>query len=122
MEKDLSKRLYIESGYRSSAYQLYLFIYYLQNHKYSIRETVKFVALPGFSEHGSVKHQAIDFISVDGVNGEEDAKLFEALEEYRWLLANAGKYGFLLSYPRNNPTGISFEPWHWHFEGKKLKK
>ena len=32
MEKDIGKRLYVESGYRSSAYQLYLFLFYLKNH------------------------------------------------------------------------------------------
>ncbi|HBG26393.1 MAG: hypothetical protein A2Y10_07885 [Planctomycetes bacterium GWF2_41_51] len=52
MQKEIGKRLYLESGYRSSAYQLYLFVFYLKNHDYSIRETVKYVALPGYSEHG----------------------------------------------------------------------
>lgn len=82
MQKDIGVRLYIESGYRSSAYQLYLFVYYLQNHDYSIRETVKFVALPGYSEHGSPQHQAIDFINKDGINGEDNPKEFEDLKEY----------------------------------------
>ena len=53
METDIGKRLYVDSGYRSSAYQLYLFVYFLKNHNFSVRETVKFVALPGYSEHGS---------------------------------------------------------------------
>lgn len=116
MEKDLGRRLLIESGYRSSAYQLYLFVYYLQNHEYSIRETVKFVALPGYSEHGSVEHQAIDFISIEGINGEDDATEFEVLPEYEWLLKNAPQFGFVLSYPREAGGGITFEPWHWRFE------
>ena len=40
----------------------------LKNHSYSIRETAKFVALPGYSEHGDPNHQAIDFINENGVN------------------------------------------------------
>lgn len=116
MEKDLGRRLFVESGYRSSAYQLYLFVYYLQNHDYSIRETVKFVALPGYSEHGSVEHQAIDFINADGINGEKDAAEFEALPEYEWLLKHAGEFGFVLSYPRDAGGGITFEPWHWRYD------
>ena len=52
MEADLGKRLLVESGYRSPAYQLYLFLYYLPKHDYSIVETNRFVALPGHSEHG----------------------------------------------------------------------
>ena len=26
---------------------------------------------------------------------------------------NAGAHGFRLSYPRDNPHGIVYEPWHW---------
>lgn len=120
MKADIGKRLYVESGYRSSAYQLYLFIYYLKNHDYSIRETVKWVALPGYSEHGSPEHQAIDFISSDGISGEERYQEFENLREYRWLERNAGKFGFELSYPRNQ-QGITFEPWHWRYNAALLQ-
>lgn len=115
MEEDLGKRLSIESGYRSSAYQLYLFVYYLKNHDYSIKETVGWVALPGYSEHGAPAFQAIDFISEDGISGEEYPEDFEDLDEYRWLLENAGRFGFVLSYPRG-ASGITFEPWHWRHE------
>lgn len=119
MEKDIGKRLLIESGYRSSAYQLYLFVYYLQNHKYSIQETVKFVALPGYSEHGAPKFQAIDFINRDGINGEDNPSEFDVLPEFDWMMKNAKKYGFVLSYPKNGPVGITYEPWHWRCESKK---
>ncbi len=118
MEKVLSKRLYIESGYRSSAYQLYLFVYYLKNHDYSINETAKFVALPGYSEHGAPKFQAIDFINVDGINGEDNPQEFEDLPEYKWLQGNAKNFGFVLSYPKDSPTDITYEPWHWRYEGE----
>jgi D-alanyl-D-alanine carboxypeptidase len=119
MEQDLGRRLYVESGYRSSAYQLYLFVYYLKNHDYSIAETVGWVALPGYSEHGAPAFQAIDFISQDGVSGEEHPEDFEDLKEYRWLLENARRFGFVLSYPRG-ASGITFEPWHWRFEAANL--
>ena len=116
MEQDIGKRLYIESGYRSSAYQLYLFVFYLKNHDYSIRETVKFVALPGYSEHGSPAHQAIDFINAEGINGEDNPQEFEDLEENQWLLKNAGAFDFVLSYPKDAGSGITYEPWHWRYE------
>ena len=118
MEKDLGRRLYVESGYRSPAYQLYQFLFYLPKHDYSIRETNRFVALPGHSEHGSPHHQAIDFINQDGINGEDHPEEFEALPEYAWLTQHAREFGFVLSYPRDNPWHTSFEPWHWHYEGK----
>lgn len=118
MKKDLGKKLLVESGYRSSAYQLYLFVYYLQNHKYSIRETVKYVALPGYSEHGAPAFQAIDFINEDGINGEDNPSEFDHLPEYAWLQKNAAKFGFVLSYPKDGPVGITYEPWHWRCEGR----
>lgn len=115
MEADIGKRLYLESGYRSSAFQLYLFVYYLQNHNYSIRETVKFVALPGYSEHGDPFHQALDFINENGINGDPDVKSFEELPENLWLLKNAHRFGFVLSYPKTGIKGITYEPWHWRY-------
>ncbi|MFA7254852.1 MAG: D-alanyl-D-alanine carboxypeptidase family protein [Candidatus Omnitrophota bacterium] len=117
MDQEIGKRLFVESGYRSSAYQLYLFVYYLSNHDYSIRETVKWVALPGYSEHGDPEHLAIDFINAQGINGEENATAFEVLPEYQWLLKNAHRFGFVLSYPKNAGIGITYEPWHWRYDG-----
>jgi len=116
MEKDLGKRLYVESGYRSPAYQLYLFVFYLQNHDYSIKETNRWVALPGFSEHGAPERQAIDFITREGISGENHPEDFENVPEYNWLTQNANRFGFVLSYPKNNTTNSAFEPWHWRYE------
>jgi LAS superfamily LD-carboxypeptidase LdcB len=116
MQQDLGRRLYVESGYRSPAYQLYLFLYYMPKHGHSIRETNRFVALPGHSEHGNPGRQAIDFINEAGINGEDHPEEFEALEEYRWLQQHAAAFGFTLSYPRDNAEGTTFEPWHWHYE------
>ena len=114
MEQELGKRLLVESGYRAPAYQLYLFVFYLSNHGYSIRETNRFVALPGSSEHGCPVRQAIDFVTPQGINGEDHPEEFEELQEYGWLRARAAEFGFYLSYPRGIPS--AFEPWHWHFE------
>ncbi len=119
MEKDLGKPLLVESGYRSPAYQLYLFLFYLKNHNYSIRETNRFVALPGCSEHGSPSFQAIDFITPRGINGEDHPEEFEELQEYGWLRARAQEFGFHLSYPRGGPS--AFEPWHWHWEAREIE-
>ncbi len=40
-------------------------------------------------------------------------------EAYKWLLDNAYRYGFVLSYPENNAY-YQFEPWHWRFVGEEL--
>lgn len=115
MEANLGKRLLVESGYRSPAYQAYLFLFYLPKHDFSVRETSRHVALPGFSEHGSPAHQAIDFINAQGINGEDRPAEFEELQEFGWLAARAREFGFYLSYPKDGPS--AYEPWHWHWEG-----
>ncbi|MBI3314214.1 MAG: M15 family metallopeptidase [Candidatus Omnitrophica bacterium] len=115
MRRDLGKRLWVDSGYRSPAYQLYTYLFYLPKHHYSLAETGYWVALPGYSEHGAPQTQAIDFINQEGINGEERVEDFEHLPEYGWLLKHAGEFGFELSYPRGQ-KGITFEPWHWRWK------
>ena len=112
MRQDLGKRLFIDSGYRSPAYQLYTFLFFMPKHHYSIKETRQWVALPGHSEHGNPASQAIDFINEEGENGEDHAENFERLPEYDWLQKNASRFDFELSYPRGT-QGTAFEPWHW---------
>lgn len=74
----------------------------------------KFVADQGYSEHQL--GTTVDFITSE-FNG--NASLFHKTRAYKWLLENAYKYGFILSYPENNKYYI-FEPWHWRFVGIKL--
>lgn len=119
MQKDLGRRLYVESGFRSPAYQLYTFVFYMPKRGYSLVKTGQWVALPGYSEHGAVHRQAIDFINEEGINGEDDVEAFERLPEYQWLEEHAAEYGFVLSYPRGQ-TGITFEPWHWSYRKELL--
>jgi D-alanyl-D-alanine carboxypeptidase len=74
----------------------------------------KFSADQGYSEHQL--GTAIDFTTVKlGSNFTN----FKNDPAYKWLMENAYKYGFVLSYPENN-TYYQFEPWHWRFVGKKL--
>jgi len=66
------------------------------------------MAAPGYSEHHTGR--AID-IGIPGAPPlTED---FERTGAFVWLRANAHRYGFSLSYPRGNPHGITYEPWHW---------
>jgi len=44
---------------------------------------------------------------------------FAETDAYAWLLKNAHKYGFTLSYPEDNGFYV-FEPWHWRFVGEDL--
>lgn len=124
MQREIGKKLLVESGYRSPAYQLYQFVFYLPKHGYSIRETNKWVALPGHSEHGNPEMQAIDFINQDGINGDnpgQTAETFEKLPEFQWLTKRAKDFGFELSYPRGLKDA-AYEPWHWRFVRAKTPR
>lgn len=46
---------------------------------------------------------------------------FKDTEAYAWLLKNAYKYGFIMSYEEDNKYYI-FEPWHWRFVGRDLAR
>ena len=121
MRRDLGKVLLVESGFRSPAYQLYTFLFYLPKHHYSISETRRWVALPGHSEHGNPDLQAIDFINQQGINGDDEgqtAETFEKLPEFDWLMRRGKEFGFELSFPRSGKD-TTYEPWHWRFSGIK---
>lgn len=102
-------RLQAISGYRSHAYQLGIFERKLAR-GLSLDEVLAVNAAPGYSEHHG--GCALDV----GTPGEPAAEeSFEATGAYAWLGANAARFGFSLSYPRGNPHGIVFEPWHWRW-------
>lgn len=95
------------SGYRSHAYQLGIF-----NRKLARGQTIEQIlavnAAPGYSEHHS--GCAIDI----GTPGEPPAEeSFEHTPAFDWLADHSNRFGFTLSYPRGNPHGITYEPWHF---------
>lgn len=99
------------SGYRSHDYQLGIFDRKLARGQ-SVDEILTVNAAPGYSEHHSGR--ALDI----GTPGEPAAEeSFERTPAFAWLRSNAGAHGFVLSYPRDNPHGIVYEPWHWYWRG-----
>lgn len=95
------------SGYRSHDYQLGIFERKLARGQ-SVGEILTVNAAPGYSEHHS--GLALDI----GAPGEPPAEeSFERTPAFAWLRDNAGGYGFVMSYPRDNRYGIVYEPWHW---------
>lgn len=44
---------------------------------------------------------------------------FASTDEYKWLVDNAHKYGFVLRYPEDKTeiTGMIYQPWHWRYVG-----
>lgn len=70
-------------------------------------------AYPGFSEHHTGR--AVDIGAPGYVHLTED---FERSPQFAWLIANARRFGFALSYPKGNRYGIAYEPWHWCLKGR----
>jgi D-alanyl-D-alanine carboxypeptidase len=99
--------LLIVSGYRSFEYQASL-IRKKMNAGQSLSEILQVNAAPGFSEHHTGR--AVDVASPGSRPLTEE---FESSEAFAWLRVNAAQYGFSMSYPRDNPEGFIYEPWHW---------
>ena len=117
MESDIGKKLKIFNGYRSPAYQTIVFLLCLKENNFDFLRTAKGVAFPGYSEHGDPVHQAIDVYTANGALSNIGPVDFEKTKECKWLMQNANKYGFYMSYPEDNKDGIMFEPWHWRHNG-----
>ncbi len=97
------------SGYRSHDYQLGIFGRKLARGQ-TVEQILTVNAAPGYSEHHG--GNALDI----GTPGEPPAEeSFEDTKAFAWLRANADEFGFVMSYPRDNPHGIVYEPWHWRF-------
>ncbi|MEL1265258.1 M15 family metallopeptidase [Pseudoxanthomonas putridarboris] len=98
------------SGYRSHDYQLGIFERKLARGQ-TVEQILTVNAAPGYSEHHS--GLALDI----GTPGEPSAEeSFERTPAFAWLTGRAGDFGFAMSYPRDNPHGIVYEPWHWYHQ------
>ncbi len=75
---------------------------------------LRFVAAPGCSEHHTGR--ALDLGTPADPELEER---FARTAAFRWLKRNAARFGFHLSYPRVNPHGIGYEPWHWCWRSRR---
>ena len=102
-----SVTLLLISGFRSVAHQRQIVERKLAEGK-SLAEILRVNAAPGYSEHHTGR--AVD-IGTPGCPPLSEE--FEATAAFAWLSQQAGGFGFRLSYPRDNPHGVIYEPWHW---------
>lgn len=101
--------IYIVSAHRSIERQIEIIGHKLEAGQ-SIEQIFAVSAPPGCSEHHTGR--AIDIGTPDSPALERS---FELTPAWRWLTANAGKFGFTLTYPEGNRWGFDYEPWHWCF-------
>ena len=98
------------STYRSAARQAEIFAWQVRT--FGLETAERQSARPGHSEHQL--GTAVDFYPI------HDNFAYTAAS--RWLIHNAGSFGWTLSYPDGyeHVTGYRFEPWHYRYVGREL--
>jgi LAS superfamily LD-carboxypeptidase LdcB len=104
--------LVVISGFRDLAFQTEL--YEDAQRRHGVENASLWVAPSGHSEH----HTGYALDLADKNHPEtDDEPGFESTPAAAWLLSNAPSHGFELSFPKDNPQGVGYEPWHWRFCG-----
>jgi len=106
--------LVLLSAFRDRDLQSELFFEIKSERAQVASERAKVSAPPGFSEHHT--GYAVDL----GDGGRADTHLqrsFETTPAFRWLQEHAARHHFRLSFTEDNAQGVSYEPWHWRYEG-----
>ena len=111
-EKGISLKLL--SGYRSIDLQRDIFYENKSIRNQTAIERSRDSAPPGYSEHST--GYAIDVGDGNYPNTHFEVE-FEQTPAFKWMKRFAAKYHFVLSFPPNNKQGVTYEPWHWRFEG-----
>ncbi len=106
-------RIYVLSAYRS--YQKQAEVYEEVVEHIGEEEAARVSAKPGHSEHqlGTTIDFTTPRVDYDLVES------FGATPEGEWLAQNAGRFGFVMSYPQDKEqvTGYAYEPWHFRYVG-----
>jgi D-alanyl-D-alanine carboxypeptidase len=102
--------LIVSSAYRS-------FVYQDEVYRRNVRELGEEAADRESARPGHSQHQTglvVDFGSIDDSFAQTPAS--------RWLLANAGRFGWSLSFPDGYEavTGYRWESWHYRYLGREL--
>ena len=102
------------SGYRSINLQRDIFYENKSIRNQTAIERSRDSAPPGYSEHST--GYAIDVGDGNYPNTHFEVE-FEQTPAFKFMKRFASKYHFVLSFPPNNKQGVTYEPWHWRFEG-----
>jgi LAS superfamily LD-carboxypeptidase LdcB len=106
------------SGYRS--YQEQVQVLAEEIAAYGPEQAHRQVADPGHSEHQL--GLAVDVATARAPFDLEEE--FGETPEGKWVLANATRFGFVVSYPQGKEpiTGYTYEPWHIRYVGLPLAR
>ena len=104
------------SGFRSVQDQEQLFFNVGAQRNQTPAQRAALSAPPGHSEHHTGYAVDIGDGAVPATNLQAN---FENTKAYQWLQANAARFSFEMSFPKDNIQGVSYEPWHWRFVGDR---
>ena len=106
--------LVISSAYRTNSEQERL--YNERKDTKGLEYADNYAARPLYSEHET--GLALDIFTPEYPTIES----FENSNEYKWLIENSYKYGFVLRYPKDKEylTGYKYESWHFRYLGVDL--
>lgn len=104
------------SGFRNQKDQEHLFFEVKAERGQVATQRAEVSAPPGYSEHHTGYAVDVGDGDVPATNLSVD---FENTPAFKWMQANAARYSFELSFPKNNVQGVSYEPWHWRFVGDR---
>jgi D-alanyl-D-alanine carboxypeptidase len=102
--------LLVSSAYRSYEYQIEVYARNVRENGMDIADRES--ARPGYSQHQT--GLAVDFGSITDAFAETAAG--------KWILENAGRFGWSLSFPDGYETltGYRWESWHYRYVGAPL--
>jgi zinc D-Ala-D-Ala carboxypeptidase len=105
----------VEAAYRSYRQQKQLFD--KRAAKLGFAQAERKTARPGHSEHQL--GTTLDFKTKGTPDVDQN---WGSSPTGRWVTGNAWRYGFVLSYPRNQNrvTCYSYEPWHFRYVGRTM--
>ncbi len=104
------------SGFRSVKDQEQLFFGVSAQRNQTPAERAALSAPPGHSEHHTGYAVDVGDGAVPATNLQAN---FDNTKAYQWLQANAARFSFEMSFPKDNVQGVSYEPWHWRFVGDR---
>ena len=108
--------LSVVSAYRSYNTQVSTYNYWVSYYNGCVDCADKISARAGHSQHQL--GTTVDFSSNEV--SDKLGSVFKDTNASAWLVSNAYKYGFVISYPLGyeSTTGYSYESWHYRYIGK----
>ncbi|NHC34034.1 M15 family metallopeptidase [Scytonema millei] len=104
------------SGFRSTKDQQHIYFDIQAERGQSVTKRAEVSAPPGYSEHHTGYAVDIGDGNTPATNLNTN---FEKTKAFKWLEANAARFHFEMSFPKNNSQGVNYEPWHWRFVGDR---